>query len=626
MVDTESQMTQAKQDRSLKYAALRVYMMLGSESHYIPEDVSSFYQLTWLQQQAEDLTSEEFAQLSAHIEALFAKRPIPLPVVLDQTLITSTQQALIDAPLVETIYGRLTQTDLSDIPSFNIYDNAGQQLASSVFIRKSGRSLSQGISPLYSKAAYQRIINDEIPKLADEVVKESWVYGENYQHSRAIDKPSLVKGASTLYQQNYIKSYQRLLSDIDIYPYTNYEQAANVLHTLSGESNPSPLVLLLEAVKDETDFGNAELSSTLAGNTKFRQAKDKLQRMIGSSPDIASNKLPKSSHPVSNAFSRLNNLLPENKDSTNAPINKVIDKITELNDYMGRIAATSRDGALEPSTIQAGEEIVQKIKQVAQTQPNLFVAPYLKRMAERVGNLTFGGAMVHINQMWSQGPYETCIASVQDNFPFSQNARSEMPLADFGNIFGYGGVLDAFFTKHLQEYVNTASSPWRVKPSHSKLISISSEALKAFENAHYIRKAFFEIGQNKVNTSFKLKPQELDDGLRGFFLSLDGQEINYEFGPLISEHLTWPGPNPGSGVSMHLRQVDGPNISITEDGDWAWFRLLRKMQVKRAASNTIFNINFKAAGYSAFYELIADKSFSPYRLGSRIPFRCPKAL
>lgn len=626
MVETEDRLADDDTDKNYTYAALRTYLMLGSEEHFRGPEVSTFYHISWLQNAASGLNNQEYDSLSKHINVLFEQRPAPLPIILDSQLISQSQSILTNTPLEQTIFSRLQQVDLKNISPFTIFEKAGQQLAETVFVRKSGLSLAEGIQALYTKEAYDIILNEEIEKMTDEVIQESWVYGDNYQNNRTIDKPSLVKAVKTLYRKSYINKYKDLLNDIDIAPFTNYDDAANVLHILSGQSTPSPLQQLLEAIKTETEFGVNAYEDNLAENSKFQQAKNKLNRILGTSVETMPQASTRITDPVTAAFSDLHRLITPETEGGPIPLSHVLTQFSELYSFMNKVSVSSRDGALAPAMVKDGEIKIQNTRQVAKAQPSLFVSPYMGSVADRTGTLALGGVMVHINQQWAQEPYELCVNAVKDNYPFVKGSESEITLSDFGQVFGYNGVLDTFFSKHLKEYVDTSKSPWRVLGSHQQLISISSEALAAFQKAHYIRKSFFKNGSKQVSTSFKIQPRQLDDGLRGFYLNLDGQVINYEHGPLLPDQLSWPGPNPGSGTDITLKQVDGKDISIYENGDWAWFRLLDRVKVSRISGNSKYNINFRASGYSAFYTLTAGAAYNPYRLGSRIQFTCPAAI
>ena len=626
IVDTENKLANDNTDKNYTYAALRTYLMLGSEAHFRGPEVSTFYHLSWLQNAASDLSSTDYNNLSNHINVLFEKRPIPLPVVLDAQLIKQSQNKLTNTPLDQTIFSRLQQVDLKDVRPFTIFEKAGQQLAETVFVRKSGISLAEGVEALYTKDAYDIILNEEIEKMTDEVIQESWVYGDNYQHNRTIDKSSLVKAVKTLYRKSYINKYKDLLNDLDIAPFTNYDDAANVLHILSGQSAPSPLQQLLEAIKTETELGVNPYADSLAENSKFQQAKNKLNRMLGTSVDTTSESRPKTSDPVTAAFDSLHKLVTPETEGGSIPLQHVLAQFSELYTFMNKVSVSSRDGALAPAMVKDGELKIQNTRQIAKAQPSLFVSPYMDSVADRTSTLALGGVLVHINQQWAQEPYELCVNAVKDNYPFVKASETEITLSDFGQVFGYNGVLDTFFSKNLKQYVDTSKSPWQVHSSHQQLISISAEALSAFEKAHYIRKSFFKDGSKQVSTSFKLQPRQLDDGLRGFYLNLDGQVVSYEFGPLLPDQLIWPGPRSGSGTDITLKQVDGNDITIYQNGDWAWFRLLDKVRLSRSSGSSKYNINFRASGYSALYTLTAGAAYNPYRLGSRIHFTCPAAI
>lgn len=626
MLQTEYGITDHEHDDTYTYAALRTYLMLDSEQHYNGDEVSSFYRLIWLQPLARELSTEQYQQLSAHIGVLFKERPVPLPMALDDELIQKAQLQLANTPLDRTIYSRLKQLDLAHLPPFTVYDNAGQQQANRVFVRKSGRSLTEGIEALYTKAAHQQVMNEEIDQLTAEVIEESWVYGENYQHNRNIDKESLANAVKTLYQKDYIAEYENLLSDLDIAPFTNYDDAALALNILSGQTVPSPLQQLLIAIKKETQFGLAQVGN-LSDNSKLKAAQEKLKRILGSSSDFDGNALVQSTDPITQRFAPLHRSVINIAEGQPVPLNAALTQFDELYSFMSKVSLISRNGALDSALVKTGEEKILRARQTAKSQPSLLVAPFMNSVANRTASLAFGGALIHINQLWAEESYEYCLGAVENRYPFVKQSNNEISLADFGAFFGYRGVMHNFFNDNLKDYIDTTKTPWRVYKDQQGLISISPEALAAFEKAHYIKKSFFKAGEKKISTLFKVKPQQLDGGLRGFYLNLDGQSISYEFGPLLSSQLNWPGPQPSSGAHFTLRQVNGNDISIYAEGDWAWFRLLDKIQMKRASNTSNYNVKFLTpSGYSASYALVAGSAHNPYRIASRMSFKCPASI
>lgn len=628
MVNSENKIANRQDDKSYIYAALRTYLMLGSDEHYNSEEVATFYHYDWLNPIARSISNEEYSRLSAHINTLFERRPSPLPIPLDKDLIQQTQLLLSNTPLETTVYSRLQQVTLPDVSGFTLYDKAGRQLAEKVFIRTSGKPLTEGIDALYTKKAYSKVINTEIEKLTDEVLEDTWIYGDNYHRNREINRAALINEVKTQYRKNYIAEYRNLLNDIDIIPFANYKDATSVLQVLSGQSGsePSPLLMLLNAVKEETQFGLAQYADSMADNPMLQKAQNKLKRILGESSDGLSHTTTQPGDPITQAFKPLHKLLEPPSEGAPIPLDALLNQIGEIYGFMAKISLDSKSGALDPAIAKAGQEHIQTTQLLAENQTDLFIKPFMNSVARRSANLTLGGVVAHINQQWAQEPYKFCINAVNNRYPFNKNSGNEITLADFGQFFGYGGMLDEFFKRHLKDYIDTTSSPWKVHSNRARLISVSAQALKAFENAHHIRRAFFDPGEKKPRVAFKLQPKQLDDGLRGFYLNLEGQSVSYEFGPLLADSLVWPGSGAGSGTSITLKQVSGEDISIYEEGDWSWFKLLDKVATVKASSPSVFKVNFKVSGYSANYTLTAGGAYSPYGLGSRMNFKCPKTL
>ncbi len=624
MIHTENKIGAPGVDQGYAYAALRTYLMLGSDEHFRGNEVNAFYQYDWLHSIARELTNEQNEAFLSHLEALFAFRPSPLPMPLDNELVNRTQLQLSSTPLEATVFGRLEQLDFDNLEPFTIYAKAGRELADKAFIRKSGKSLSEGLRPLYSKKAYYLLMNQDIEILTDEVIEESWVYGENYTENRQIDRTDLINKVKAIYTERYIEEYKDLLNDIDIVPFSNYTDAASVLNTISATN--SPLQQLLQAIKNETQFGAGQLTDKLKDSNALFKAQSKLKRILGESSDDVGKSFNQPTDPITTRFYPLHQLVTAPEGSQALPLKQTLDQLAELYRFMAKVSIESSGKALDPAVAKTGQASILKTRLTAENQPKMLVKPLIRSIAQRTAGLAFGGVIAHINQQWAQEPREFCMKAVEGRYPFDKRSRSDITLNDFGSFFGYDGILDKFFKQHLKDFVDTSTSPWQVHSKHKDLISLSAEALTAFEQAHLIRKSFFNNGGKNPVSNNKMTPTNLDDGLRGFYLSVDGQSIQYEFGPLLAEQMQWPGPNPGSGASLTLRQVNGGDISIYEEGDWAWFRLLDKVIVRRSNSPERFNINFRASGYSANYNLIAGGAYNPYRLGSRLQFKCPNTI
>ncbi len=88
--------------------------------------------------------------------------------------------------------------------------------------------------------------------------------------------------------------------------------------------------------------------------------------------------------------------------------------------------------------------------------------------------------------------------------------------------------------------------------------------------------------------------------------------------------FNWPGTSPGS-VRFGFETLESKQLSGSEEGDWAWFRLLDKMQVSASTANTQI-VSFELSGFIAKYELRANSVLNPFSLTELMGFQCPSRI
>lgn len=624
MLMLEDQLSNPDTPLTFQYVALRTYLMLNSSEHYKADEVNAFFRESWLKRHDRTLTRDQRIQFGEHLDMLFAQRPSPLPMPLDQKLINQVQMNLQAISFDEQIYARIQQESFDQFPQFSIYDAAGRTAADLVFVRKSGKTLSDGIKPLYTKAVYQQLMAGEIANMAKDVLGEAWVYGDNHSRINNLDQDAIIKKVEMRYLNDYKNKYRELLADIDIMPFSSFDEASRVLSTLSGEN--SPLVLLIQGVKEQTSlvFENALVDA--GKDSAIRAAQAKLSRMLGSNTDTNLGAIPGlKQDPVTREFAELNYMV-KSKESAPLPIQPVLVDLGELYKFMSAISYESIGGAIPPALAQKGNSILQKLNFMLDTQPEIFLKPILTRIVVRSASLSQGGVVAHLNQMWHNEALGFCKSAISRRYPINKNAQSDIQLDDFSRFFGYGGMMDSFFKQHLKKYVDVSRSPWRVRSSQTAPIALSSSSLRAFEKADRIKRAFFKFGSDRAAFNFSLTPKYMDAGLSKFSLNIDGQPVEYTYGPLLKTELQWPGINPGSGARLEMRQSNGQSNILSESGPWALFKMLNKIQVRRTNSSERFDLSFTATGYKANFTLQAGASNNPFRLMTNMQFNCPNHL
>jgi type VI secretion system protein ImpL len=210
---------------------------------------------------------------------------------------------------------------------------------------------------------------------------------------------------------------------------------------------------------------------------------------------------------------------------------------------------------------------------------------------------------------------------VRDRYPFVAGSAVDVPLADFGRLFGYGGVFDSFFKSELEELVDTSHSPWTWRADASGAsVGPSLAILRQFEAAQRIREMFFRPGGQEAEVRFRVTPTDLDAAATRFVLEIDGQSFENRHGPERSWQATWPGQSPGpAAVTFEVRAGARPNTEF--QGAWAWFRLI---DVARAERETEVRhvLTFAKDGHEARVRIDAASIRNPFGKDDLQQFRC----
>ena len=198
---------------------------------------------------------------------------------------------------------------------------------------------------------------------------------------------------------------------------------------------------------------------------------------------------------------------------------------------------------------------------------------------------------------------------------------NDLPLADFGHVFGYGGVFEAFFRDNLAALVDVSRTPWRWREGDAASIGGSAALLKQFQQAQRIREVYFKSGSQAPEARFNLTPDSLDAAATRFTLNLDGQAFEYRHGPQQSVSMVWPGAGGVGQAAVVFEEKSGSGPSAVKQGPWAWFRALDAAQIKRD-SETRLEITFSAGAHSMRTILDAASIRNPFVRDELAGFHC----
>jgi type VI secretion system protein ImpL len=627
MLRIENQLRGGGPSPDYTYEALKAYLMLDSREHYDPAAITAFVRADWNIGLQRAVSTEQRQAFEGHLDALFEERPLPLPLPLDEVVIEQARREVRALPLDERIYGRLKNTFAADIGGFNVRDAAGGPTADLVFVRKSGRPLSEPLPGLFTKAAYQQVFIDRSRALTSEIAAESWILGAQ-ETIDALQQEQLLGRVRELYLGEFAQLYMSTLLDVTLAPFGTAEEAARIFNVLSRPAD-SPLLLLLQEVSRQTALDEVEQDASLVARAEDRvtQLQERLQRILGATTQVPQGLSQMLARNVVEERFRSLNALVRAPDGQPRPVDHLLSLMQELYQYLSVVASEAAGGAIPPHVQQSGQTVLQQLRMESTAQPNLLVGEVLQTAAARTSALTTGGLRAYLNELWQSGPLTVCGRAITGRYPVDADSERTVRLDDFAEFFGYGGLVDAFFTTHLRQYVDSSSSPWRTRTTGNVPIELSAGALRAFEYADVIKRTFFRPGGMEPAIAFDLRPLEMDTALSRFVLDLEGTVITYEFGPRTPALVQWPGPNPGTEVRIELRdRQTGATTMQRLQGPWAWFQLLDRSNLRPTGRPEQFEVTFSQGGRDVVYELTARSAFNPFALPQLKQFQCPATL
>lgn len=603
------------------YEGLKAYLMLTDSEHYDPDFIKAWVALDWDQNLPRDLPPDQRQALGEHLRALFERHPPSAH--LDQRLIDDLRRQLQQLPVAQRVYNRVKRQKLPEsVPDFRVTDAAGRD-AALLFARKSGKPLGDPLSGFFTAKGYREAFLATSLSQAGTLAEEQWVLGLDRADQQNV--ASLAGDVRRLYFQDYQRQWDALLADIDFVPITSVAQAADVLRVISGPT--SPLKKLLVAAARETNLQQEEKLLAEQGK-KVEGGVDQLKQRLGSllgqeqAGDVTAPTA--TDDPVSVHFAELNAFVSKGEGEP-AAVDGLLSDMNALYVQVSAMVGASGDALLGEAKNSASAAAT-RVNLNADREPPV-VRGLVKSVVTSTTNTMMGGVRNQLNAAWVSDVVNVYRQSLSGRYPLAPSSARDATIDDFGQFFGVGGVMDNYFRKYLQSYVDTSASMWRWQPGAAQKLGINASILQTFQRAAAIRDAFFRSGGMQPTVRFELKPVAMDASITQFLLDLDGQQISYDHGPSRPVAMQWP--NPGS-IGVVRLSITPPAASgrsgITLDGPWAWFRLLEQSDLTSGGSPDRFNLRLRVDNASISYELRANSAFNPFKSRVLSGFSLPERL
>ncbi|NOQ13553.1 MAG: type VI secretion system membrane subunit TssM [Methyloprofundus sp.] len=602
------------------YQLLRVYLMLGDADKANINIINPWVKVDLANRFPVNIQQ----QIIRHLDELL-KLSLP-DQQMDEALIKEVREILTAIPVARQVYMRIKadalQNPANDFILINELGASGEQ----VFATENESLGSMVIPGLFTYKGFHQVFLGESKDIAKQAVEQRWVLGEGGFASIG-DLEKLEGKLFNYYYADYIKRWDALLANISIRRPANIHQSVEILEVVSGYD--SPLRKLFEAVDRETSLTRVAALNEANALNKLKEgvgSNSRMGKLLSASKSLTGESLAvdRTGKPVEQHFARINEQVKKGAGGR-APIDQVIADLSELYATMADLGSTSGSGAIAVGIASGsgGGDVVTKIQQQSARLPEPMKG-LVKELAAGNQGLIMGGVRTELSQMLRTDVSLLCKSSIQGRYPFAKSSRVETTLQDFGRFFSQGGVMDQFFQTHLATFVDTSRRRWRVISKNNQTVGITASTLRQFQNAAKIREVFFQGGGQLPSVQFELKPLYLDAKASKFWLNLEGQQTSYRHGPTRSMRFSWPGTSPGL-VRFGFETLEGKQLSDSKEGDWAWFRLLDKMQVTESTANT-YIISFKLGGLTAKYELRANSVLNPFSYTELAGFQCPSRI
>lgn len=597
------------------YEYLKGYLMLTDDEHRDPQYLRSLSRIEWQAMYPDDATTAR--RLSEHFDQLLEGEDRLASARADDELVEQTRAAMRSASLAALMYSRLRlgyADESSDAVRLDLAAGTGAPL---IFVRRSGKPLSEPIPALYTRAVFDEISTKGKLSLARDFAEDAWVFGTGVKDIAR--SGALIDEVLQLYEQDYIRAWDEVLRDVTLRPTSGTQELADVLAIAASAT--SPLKGLLQTVARNTDLLSAKPTDAVAQGAQaaLDSRATQLNRVLGAQPTSQN----RTGARVSAHFAPVRELVLGSGGGP-AQIDSVLTSLGQTQRQLQSLGTGLGDTSALDALSQSGQaEALASLQMLAKQLP-VPVGDMIGQIGVRTQTVAVTQARVDLARRYNQQVLRECRDLIEGRYPVNRASAADVPLADFGRVFGPAGVFDKFFRENLEPLVDASREPWRWRQGAAP-IGGSAALLKQFQLVQRIRTMYFaqdggsSQGGASPITRFFLTPDMLDASVTRFTLDIDGQTFEYRHGPLSAYPMSWPGQ--GNRASFVFEEASASIPGVSRQGPWAWFRLLDQARVERDSDSRL-RITFTADGRNMRVILDAASSRNPFANNPLAGFSC----
>lgn len=218
----------------------------------------------------------------------------------------------------------------------------------------------------------------------------------------------------------------------------------------------------------------------------------------------------------------------------------------------------------------------------------------------------------YINQQWQQTVYREFQNNIARRYPLDSSQAEEISIAEFNRFFSTHGTLNTFTEQHIKPFLNVSNAQWKPKTMNEFMLPISSETLDEIIRANIITNMFFPNYSDDSKIEFSLQKISLDPVVSTLQLEIGASKLVDNQSTESFMRFSWPQNN----AKLALDSIEGNHYELAEQGAWAVFKLLEKVNVLvDEQDSSSLQILFEVNSNSGRYLLKTNNQVNPFTPG-----------
>lgn len=237
---------------------------------------------------------------------------------------------------------------------------------------------------------------------------------------------------------------------------------------------------------------------------------------------------------------------------------------------------------------------------------------WVKGLADSVWAMLIQQGRTYLNQRWKTQVFEPYEMNIAHHYPFDAIQTQEVTLDAFDRFFSPYGVLAMFVQENVKPFIDTTQAQWKPKTRDGLMMPISEDMMNELIRANVISNMFFPEGVSRAQINFSLEKVSLDPVVSHLSLALGNSLLEDDQQSHSIVEFQWPAQQ----ATLKLDSIEGGHFDISEDGMWAFFKMLQKVNVLVDPEDaSSLQILFEINGNAGRYVLKTKNQINPFSPG-----------